>query len=227
MTVHAFSSAPASDAQRDPLTHLIPGASDRELVLASTSASLRRLLEASGLAVRVAPPDHEELNALREVLRSMPEPDPADVAELHVHTRIDGAVVRFPGALVIGAQQVVSLDGKLLETPRTIDAARDLLLLLRGKTHQLHSAIALAEEGQITWSNVDTAHVSMRPLSAAFVGQYLVAAGPQAVGSPGAYALDGIGLQLLDRIDGAFPAILGAPLFSLFGRLRQIGFMVS
>lgn len=227
MTVHAFAAAPSSDAPQEPCPNLIPGPIDRDLVLASTSASLRRLLEASRLAVRVAPPDHEEMNTLRAVLRSMPDPDPAGVAELHVRTRIDGAVARFPSALVIGAYQIISLGGELRETPRTLDAARDLLLELGGKTHQLHSAIALAEEGQVTWSNIDTAHVSMRPLSTQFVGRYLAAAGSQAVGSPGAYELDGVGLQLLDRIEGAFPAVLGAPLFSLFARLREIGFMVS
>jgi septum formation protein len=227
MTVHAFSKDASLDANRDPFTHVIPGAIDRELVLASTSASLRRLLEASGLSVRVAPPDHEEMNALREVLRSTPEPDPADVAELHVRMRIDGAAAQFPGALVIGAQQIVSLDGKLREAPRTLNSARDLLLELRGRTHQLHLAIALAEEGQITWSSVETAHVTMRPVSAEFVGRYLVAAGPQALGSPGAYELDGVGLQLLDRIEGAFPSILGAPLFPLFSRLREIGFLAT
>lgn len=227
MTVHAFSSTAASDAIRDPCTRVIPGAIDGELVLASTSGTLRRLLKASGLSVRVAPPEHEEMNTLREVLRSMPESDPADIAELHVRTKIDGAVVQFPGALVIGAQQVVSLNGKVPEAPRTLDAARDLLLELRGKTHQLHSAIALAEDGQITWSNVDTAHLTMRPLSAQFIGRYLAAAGPEAIGSPGAYELDGIGLQLFEHVQGAYPAVLGAPLFPLFARLREIGFMVS
>jgi septum formation protein len=128
---------------------------------------------------------------------------------------------------VVGAQQIISLDGKLRETPRTLDAARDLLFELRGRTHQLHSAIALAEEGQITWSSVDTAHLTMRPLSAQFVGRYLAAAGPQAVGSPGAYQLDGVGLQLFEHVQGTYPAVLGVPLFQLFGRLREIGFMVS
>lgn len=228
MSVHAFAPAPGPDSSREPCSNIIPGSIDRELVLASTSASLRRLLEAAGLAVRVAPPDHEEMNTIEAVLRSMPEePDAADVAELHVRTKIDGAAARFPGALVIGAHQIVSLDGKLRDTPRTLDAARDLLLELRGKTHQLHSAIALAEEGQITWSSVDTAHVTLRPLSAQFVGQYLATAGQQAVGSPGAYQLDGVGLQLLDRIQAEFPTVLGAPLFPLFARLRDIGFMVA
>jgi septum formation protein len=167
------------------------------------------------------------MQTLQDVLRTISEPDASDVAELHMRVKIDGAVARFPGALVIGAHQVVSLDGKLRETPRTLDAARDLLLELRGKTHQLHSAIALAEEGEITWSSVDTAHITMRPLSAQFVGRYLAAAGTQAMGSPGAYEIDAAGLQLLDRIDGGFPAVLGAPLFPLLTRLREIGFLVS
>jgi septum formation protein len=223
MTVHA----PVFDLQRETCSNLIPGPVDRDLVLASTSVGLRRLLEVSGLVVRVAELDWEESNALRQVPWSMPGHDPADVAELAARTRIDSALARFPGALVIGAQRVVSIDGKLLETPRTLDAARDLLLEMRGRTHQLHSAVALAEEGRVTWSSVDTAQVAMRQLSAEFVGRYLAAAGREAVGSPGAYELDGVGLQLLDRIEGAFPDILGAPLFPLFQRLREIGFMVS
>lgn len=227
MSVHPFTSVPGYEAQREPGINLIPGPLDRELVLASTSGSLRRLLEASGLKVRVAPTDHEEINTIREVLRSMAEADPADIAELHVRAKIDGAVARFPGALVIGAQQIISLDGRTRETPRTTDAARDLLLELRGRTHQLHTAVALAEEGQISWSCVDTAHMTMRPLTAQFIGQYVVAAGPQAVNSSGAYELDGVGLQLFDRIEGAFPAVLGVPLFPLFARLREIGFMIA
>lgn len=227
MSVHPFASSPVYDAQREPRINLIPGLLDRELVLASTSGSLRRLLEASGLRVRVAPTDQEEINTIREVLRSMPEADPADIAELHAQTKIDGAVARFPGALVIGAQQIISLSGRMRETPRTTDAARDLLLELRGRTHQLHSTVALAEEGKISWSCVNTTHVTMRPLTALFTGRYLVAAGPQAVYSPGAYEFDGVGLQLFDGIEGAFPAVLGAPLFPLFARLREIGFMMA
>lgn len=227
MTVHAFSLPPATGIAGDPSANLIPGAIDRELVLASTSPSMRRLLEAAGLPVRVAPPDHNEMQTLRAVLGEMSEPDPGDVAELHMRIKIDDASARFPGALIIGAQQLVSLDGKLRATPGTVEAARDLLLALRGKTHQLHSAIALAEDGQITWSSVDTAHLKMRSLSAQFVGRYLAAAERQAVGSPGAYQLDGLGLQLFENIEGPYPSMLGAPLFALLGRLREIRFLIS
>lgn len=226
MTVHTFAPAPGSDVSHEPCPNLIPGAIDRTLVLASTSASLRRMLEAAGLPICVAPVDHNEMQTLQTVLRTLSEPDPSDVSELHMRIKIDDASTRFPGALVIGAQQVVSHDGKLCETPRTLDSARDLLLELRGKTHQLHSAIALAEEGQITWSSVDTAYLTMRPLSAQFVGRYLAAAESQAIGSPGAYQFDGVGLQLFDRIEGGYPPFLGAPLFALFERLREIRFLL-
>jgi septum formation protein len=227
MTVPAFSPAFELVAMRENCASLIQGTIERDLVLASTSAPLRRLLEASGLAVRVAPEDLNEIDTLQTLLQTMREPDPADAAELHMRAKIDDANARFPGALILAAHQIISLEGKLLETPRTLHAARDLLLELRGKTHQLHSAVALAEEGQITWSSVDTAHLTMRALSAQFVGRYLAVAGPQAVGSPGAYQLDGVGLQLFERIQGDYPAILGAPLLPLFARLRAIGFMAS
>lgn len=225
MSVHAFSSV--TDLEVGSEADLIPGPIDHTLVLASTSATLRRLIEAAGLAIRVAPVDHSEMQTLQGVLKEMSDPEPSDVAELHVRIKIDEASHRYPGALVIGAQQVVSLDGKLCETPRTIHAARDLLLELRGKTHQLHSAVALAREGEIVWSSVETAHLSMRNLSAQFVGRYLIAAEVQAVGYPGAYQLDGIGLQLFDDVEGAYPAVFGAPIFGLFARMRELGAMVT
>jgi nucleoside triphosphate pyrophosphatase len=215
------------NASREVCANLIPGEIERDLVLASTSAGLLRLLKASGLAVCVAPEGEDERQMLETAGRMTQPDDPADVAELHVRAKIDDASARFPGALVIGAQEIVSLDGKLRESPKTLDAARDLLFELRGRTHQRHSAVALAVEGQITWSSVETAHLTMRPMSAQFIGRYLAAAGKQAIESPGAYQLDGVGLQLFERVEGAYPAVLGAPLLLLFGRLREIGFMAS
>ena len=179
---------------------LIQGSVQRDLVLASDTGSLRRLLEASGLAFRVLPLNLEAVATHQAVLKHMEETDPAEVAELLTRTKIEEANARVPGALIIGAHQVVSIDGKLLEEPKTIDAARDRLFELRGKTHQLHSAVALAEEGQITWTHVETAHLTMRAFSTQFVGRYLAAVGLHVCDLPGAYQLDGVGLQLFDRI---------------------------
>lgn len=227
MTDKAFSSARGSDASRQTCANHILANNDRELVLASTSATLRRILEASGLVVRVAFPCQDETETLKQVFREVEELDPADVAELCMHAKLEHASNRFSGGLVVSAHQIISLGGKSKETPQTLDAARDLLFELRGKTHQLHSAIALAEEGKITWSSVGTAHLTMRPLSAQFVGRYVAAAGEQAIGSPGGYQLDGVGLQLFEHIEGRYPAVLGAPLLQLYARLREIGFLAS
>jgi septum formation protein len=177
--------------------------------------------------LRVLSLNLEESTPNQALLETLGETDPADVAELLARTRIEEANARVPGALIIGAHQVVSLNGKVLEKPTTVDAARDRLFELRGKTHELHSAVALAEDGNITWTHVETAQLTMRSFSAQFVGRYLAATGLQVCESPGAYELDGVGLQLFDRIQGDYLTTLGAPIFLLFARLREIGIMAS
>jgi nucleoside triphosphate pyrophosphatase len=134
---------------------------------------------------------------------------------------------RFPGALVIGAEQVLSLNGKIIDRPKDRDGARDSLFALRGKTHQLHSAVALAEGGRVTWTHIETAHLTMRQFSPEFLGRYLSAAGPQVYQSTGAYQLDGLGIQLFDRIEGDYFAILGLPVLLLFARLRESQILAS
>jgi septum formation protein len=207
---------------------LIEGPIRRDMVLASEMSSLRRLLEASGLAFRTLSLNLEE-NAPNQatLLETLGDTDPADVAELLARTGIEEAHARAPGALIIGANQVVSLDGKVLEKPTTFEAARDRLFELCGKTHELHSAVAIAEDGNIAWTHVETAQLTMRAFSPQFVGRYLAAAGSQVFESAGAYQLDGAGLQLFDRIQGDYLTAVGAPIFLLFARLRQIGLMAS
>jgi septum formation protein len=204
---------------------LIEGPIRRDLVLVSETSSLRGLLEASGLAFRTLSLVENSPN--QELLKNLGVTDAADVAELLVRTRIGEAHAHAPGALIIGAHQVVSLNGKLLEKPTTFDAARDRLFELCAKTHELHTAVALADEGNITWTHVETAQMTMRAFSPQFVGRYLAATGPQVFESAGAYRLDGAGLQLFDRIQGDYLTTLGAPILLLFAHLRQIGLMAS
>jgi septum formation protein len=160
--------------------------------------------------------------AIREaLLEDKGETDPGDVAELLARAKAQEVSARFPGALVIGADQALSLDGKILQKPKDPDAVSDTLFALRGKTHQLHSAVSLAEGGQVTWTYIETAHLTMRQFSPQFLGRYLAAAGPQAHQSVGAYQLDGLGIQLFDRIEGDYFTILGLPLLLLCARLRE------
>jgi nucleoside triphosphate pyrophosphatase len=201
--------------------------SHRDVVLASQAESRQKLLTAAGLAFHIMRPDVDEA-AIREALYSgNTEADPSDVAELLARANAQEVSARAPAALVIGADQVLSLDGKILDTPTDRDAVRASLLALRGKTHQLHSAVALAEGGQVTWSHIETAHVTMRAFSPEFLGRYLAAAGPQVYRSGLPYQIDGLGIQLFDRIEGDYFAILGLPVLLLFERLRENQILAS
>ena len=178
----------------------IEGSSPRDVVLASEMKSRRKLLTAAGIAFRTVEPDVDEASIHEALLKDKGETDPGDVAELLARAKAQEVSARFPGALVIGAEQALSLNGKILHKLKDPDAVRDTLFALRGKTHQLHSAVALAEAGQVTWTYIETAHLTMRSFSPQFLGRYLAAAGPQVYESVGAYQLDGLGIQLFDRI---------------------------
>ena len=206
---------------------LMEGLNHRDVVLASGSESRQKLLTAAGLAFRIVPPEVDEAAIHEALYNGNAETDPSDVAELLARAKAEEVSAQFPAALVIGADQALSLNGKILDKPEDPDAARDTLFALRGKTHQLHSAVALAEGGQVTWTYIATAHLTMRPFSPQFLGRYLAAAGPQVHQSVGAYQLDGIGIQLFDRIEGDYFAILGLPLLLLCARLRENRILAS
>jgi septum formation protein len=190
----------------------IEALSQRDVVLASETESRRKLLTAAGLAFRIVVPEVDELAIQKAFLKDNGQSDPGDVAELVARAEAEEVSARFPGALVIGADQVLSLDGKILHKPKDPDAARDTLFALRGKTHQLHS---------------ETAHLTMRPFSSQFLGRYLATAGPHVYQSVGAYQLDGLGIQLFDRIEGDYLSILGLPLLLLLARLRENRILAS
>ena len=194
----------------------------RDVVLASDTDSHRKQLTAAGLSFRAVVPDVDEEAVHEVLLRDNEEIDPGDVAELLARKRAEETSTRLPGALVIGADQTLSLNGRIFHKPEDFSSARDILFDLRGETHQLHSAVALAEDGQVTWTYIETAHLTMRQLSAQLVARYLAAAGPQVYQSSGAYQLDGLGIQLFDRIDGDYFAIVGLPVLQLLARLREI-----
>jgi len=198
---------------------VMEGSSHRDVVLAS--GSRRRLLTAAGLTSRIVSPEVGEAAIHQTLHNGNAETDPSDIAELLARAKAEEVSAPVPSALVIGADQVLSLDGKILDKPTDRDAVRDSLLALRGKTHQLHSAVALAEGEQVTWSHIETAHLTMRAFSPEFLGRYLAAAGPQVYRSVVPYQLDGLGIQLFDRIEGDHFAILELPILLLFERLRE------
>lgn len=190
------------------------------LVLASASRARASVLAAAGLSFRVHPADIDE-PAIRESLENGEvETTPGDVAQILAQTKAATISEVSPGALVIGADQVLVCDGQIYEKPRDGDAARNQLLSLRNKTHSLISGVACARDGEILWHHEETAFLTMRPFSNEFLGQYLADAGAGVTESVGGYQLEGAGSQLFSQIDGDYFTILGIPLLPLLGFLR-------
>ena len=129
-------------------------------------------------------------------------------------------------ALVIGADQVLALGEELLTKPKDAADARVALNMLRNKTHELHSAVAFAVDGTIVWSHVATARLTMRAFSDAFLDDYLVRAGDRITHSVGAYELEGLGVQLFEKIEGDYFTILGLPLLPVLNELRERGMLM-
>ncbi len=189
-----------------------------ELILASGSSARRKLLAAAGVAFRVAPADVDE-PALRNEIG--PQAAPQRVALTLARAKAEEASRRVPAALVIGADQVLALDGAIYTKPADIAAARAQLQSLAGRTHELSSAVSLARNGHEVWSHIETAMLTMRDVSDAFLDDYLAAAGDRVCACVGAYELEGLGIQLFERIDGDYFTILGLPLLPVLAELRR------
>lgn len=194
----------------------------QEIVLASTSRARRELLAAAGVAFTVEAADVDE-PAVRAKLGSGRRVEPRHVAEVLAAAKAEDVGGKRPGSLVIGADQVLALGDELLSKAPTLEAARTTLRKLRGRTHELHSAVAFAQKGKVAWAHVATARLTMRDFSDAFLDDYLKRAGDSVGQSVGAYELEGLGVQLFERIEGDYFTILGLPLLPVLAELRARG----
>lgn len=198
-----------------------------QLILASGSRARYSLLKSAGVAFTVIPADIDE-TAVRETLASdNPEIDPVDIADVLARVKGEAVSAANPDSLVIAADQVLALGPEIFSKPSDLEDARECLKKLRGQTHQLHSAVVLAENGEVTWAHVETADMTMRNFSTMFLSEYLVKAGEAVCHSVGGYQLEGQGIQLFEKIDGDYFTILGLPLLPLLAELRQRGVLTS
>jgi septum formation protein len=193
-----------------------------QLILASSSKVRARLLESAGLAFTVQSPGLDE-HAMRQAVGSTGALSPQDIAEVLARAKAEAVSELMPGAFVIGADQVLAFEGRILSKPDSMEAARKELLDLSGRSHILHSAVALATNGGTVWAHSEGSTLVMRKLSPQFIGRYLAAAGDEALSSVGAYQLEGLGIQLFEKIDGDYFSILGLPLLPLLDALRREG----
>jgi septum formation protein len=128
---------------------------------------------------------------------------------------------------IIGSDSVVSVDGRLFDKPRDRDEAADHLRFFSGKAMLLTSAVALARNRALDWRQVETARLQVRPLSDAFIDDYLGAEWPEVGYTVGVFRLEARGVQLFEKIDGDHFTILGMPLIPLLGALRERGLLLA
>lgn len=191
------------------------------VVLASGSTTRQAMLRAAGVPFTVDIAAVDESTVLESFQAEGARP--RDAADALAELKALRVSTRHPGALVIGADQILSLDGRYFTKAGTVDAAREQLRALRGKTHTLSSAVVVARDGSAIWRAVRETTLTMRDLSDAFIDEYLAKAGPAPLASVGAYQIEGLGIQLFSRIDGDHFTILGLPLLPLLDMLRTNG----
>ena len=192
-----------------------------KLVLASASPFRRALLKNAGIDFEAQAADIDERAVEAPLLKSGVSPeDAALVLALAKATNVGG---ERPGALVIGSDQTLSLGDEIFHKPADMEGARRHLLKLSGKTHQLNSAVVIVRDGETLWQHVGIASLTMRSLEPGYIGRYLSRVGEAALTSVGAYQLEGMGVQLFEKIDGDYFTIIGLPMLPLLSALRDLG----
>jgi septum formation protein len=196
-------------------------ASGSAVVLASGSAARARMLRDAGVEVVLHPValDEEEV---RQACKAEGM-DAAATAETLAWMKADRAARHHPGALVIGADQMLDLNGEWLEKPTSETGLRDQLQKLRGKRHELLSGVVAVRDGERLWHAVERARLLVRPFSDDFLEWYVAAAGQGVLQSVGGYHLESLGSQLFSRVEGDYFTVLGLPLLPLLSFLRENG----
>src|SRR4030081_2671939 len=191
------------------------------LILASQSRTRQALLGNAGINFEAVAAEIDE----RAVQQASGLSAPGDIAALLARQKARSVSVRLSGRFVIGADQTLALGEQLFSKPAGRAQAAEQLRALAGRSHELHSAVAVARDGKILFIDVTIARMTMRPLGAAEIEAYLDAAGEAATSSVGAYQLEGLGVHLFERIEGDHFTILGLPLLPLLAFLRSEGLL--
>jgi len=186
------------------------------LVLASQSKVRRALLEAAGIPVE-ARPAHLDERAIEQSVAG----GPGKVALALAREKARTVAAMSGNGIVVGCDQTLALGDRRFSKPSDRAAARAQLLALRGKTHDLHSGVAVCRNGAVTFVHVAVARLTMRAFSESFLDAYLDAAGAAVTASVGAYQLERTGIHLFEKIEGDHFTILGLPLPALLEELRR------
>ena len=187
------------------------------LILASQSRARQTLLANAGIAFEAISAEIDE----RGLQKASGLLTPDDIAALLAREKAVSVSAGHPDRFVVGADQTLALGTRLFSKPAGRAQAKEQLSALAGHRHELHSAVAVASDGQILFEQVAVARMTMRRLSEAEIGAYLDRAGDAVTSSVGTYQLEGLGVHLFEHIEGDHFTILGLPLLPLLAFLRS------
>jgi septum formation protein len=191
------------------------------LVLASRSRARQTLLGNAGLSFEIDPAGVDE----REIQHKSGLSTPGEIAAHLAWEKSLFVSKRRPGHYVVGADQALALGRRLLNKPADRAQAAEQIGMLAGRTHELHSAVAVARDGKILFENVAIARMTMRRLGRSEIDAYLDEAGNAVTSSVGAYQIEGLGIHLFEHIEGDHFTILGLPLLALLTFFRGEGLL--
>lgn len=193
--------------------------SETPVILASTSAIRRKILDAAGVSYRAMRPAADE-DALKR--RFLMEGLGAEALSLAL-AREKALSIAAPGAFVIGADQIMEMNGTIFDKPRSMREAADRLAAVAGRAHRLVNGVCVIRDGVSVFEHQSAATLHMRAMARAEIEDYLAAAGEDVLSSVGAYQVENLGGRLFERIDGDYFTVLGLALFPLIGFLKGQG----
>lgn len=185
-----------------------------QILLASTSPRRREILGLLGLEFRIIPPTGEEILS--------PHLSPNEQTRQLAKDKAQSVANQHPEDLVIGSDTVIEIDGRLLGKPENMEEAEIMLRELRGRVHQVHTGVALIQKkSNISIDFVETTHVWIKHFEEGALKDYLMT--EESLGKAGAYSIQGEGAQLIEKIEGDYPTIVGLPLWRMAKGLEQQG----
>jgi septum formation protein len=192
-----------------------------KLILASASRHRAKILDDAGLqfAQIESQLDERSIDAPLQQADILPE----DRASILAEAKAVDVSERYRDHLVIGCDQILSIDQQVLHKCTSMEEARKRLLALSGRTHYLHSAVVLVRDGVTLWRHVSPCAMTMRKLTPEFIGRHLSDVGETVLNSVGVYQIEGQGVQLFESIEGDVFSIIGLPLLPLLQQLRKEG----
>ncbi len=189
--------------------------------MASASRARQNLLKTAGLTFEIVVSNVAE-DPLKKTMLTR-GCGASEIAAALARAKALNVSAGWKNSIVIGADQTLSCEGRMFDKPRSREEARETLMFLSGRSHELNSSVAICQNQEIVWHYQSIPVLKMRPLSAGMIEAYLDVAGAGILSSVGCYRLEGVGSRLFETIDGDYFSILGLPLLPLLAGLRDIG----